>query len=213
MSEGIVLQLQAEALDESVDIETLLRKAYLVARKLHLKDFEEWISFEQNGYKENLPDYRTIGGKIKAWNPYHGWIPVVAQGKIADIINSMPMYHPISSISDAYKNSDGLISYSVPGSITELLNNNTNSIQTEFCFHSTKTELRRIISAVRNRILEWSLLLEENGIIGENLKFTDAEIELAKESQVINNYTNNFYSSTDNTQIQQGGDGHLKNEE
>ena len=43
MTEGIVIQLQREALDENVDIETLLRKAYLVARKLKLKEFEEWI--------------------------------------------------------------------------------------------------------------------------------------------------------------------------
>ena len=80
MAEGIVLQLQAEALDENVDIETLLRKAYLVARKLQLRDFENWISLEQNGYKETPPDYRIIGGELQAWNPYQGWIPVVIQG-------------------------------------------------------------------------------------------------------------------------------------
>ena len=61
MTEGIVIQLQREALDENVDIETLLRKAYLVARKLQLKDFEEWISSEQNGYNGDVPDYRTVG--------------------------------------------------------------------------------------------------------------------------------------------------------
>ena len=206
MSACIVLQLQAEALDEKTDIETLLRKAYLVARKLKLKDFEEWVSNEQNGYDENPPDYRTIGGEIRAWNPYHGWIPVIMPGKMADLLNKMPMPHPIATISDAYNNSDGSITYTVPGELTELLNNNTNSFQTKFAFHSSKTELRKIISAVRNKILDWSLLLEENGIIGDGLGFTDAEVKAAQESSVINNYTNNFYSTTDNTQIQQGGD-------
>lgn len=47
--EGIVLELEREALDENVSIEVLLRKAYLVARKLKLTDFEEWINNEQNG--------------------------------------------------------------------------------------------------------------------------------------------------------------------
>ena len=207
MSAGIVLQLQAEALDEKTDIETLLRKAYLVARKLKLKDFEEWVSHEQDGYEGNLPDYRMIGGEIKAWNPYHGWIPVIMQGKMADLLNRMPMPHPIATISDAYNNSDGSITFTVPGELTELLNNNANSFQTKFSFHSSKTELKKIISAVRNKILDWSLLLEENGIIGDGLCFTDAEVKAAQESSVINNYTNNFYSTTDNTQIQQGGDG------
>lgn len=206
MAEGIVLQLQAEALDETIDIETLLRKAYFVARKLKLKDFEEWISHEQNGYEGDPPDYRTIGGEIRAWNPYHGWIPVIMQGKMADLLNKLPMPQPIAAISDAYNNSDGPITFTVSGAITEFLNNHTTSFQTKYCIHSSKTELRKIISAVRNKILDWSLLLEENGIIGDGLGFTDEEVRAALESSVINNYTNNFYSTTDNTQIQQGGD-------
>ena len=44
--EGIVLELEREALDENVGIEALLRKAYLVARKLKLTDFEKWINNE-----------------------------------------------------------------------------------------------------------------------------------------------------------------------
>lgn len=207
MSEGIVLQLQAEALDESVDIETLLRKAYLVARKLKLKDFEEWISCEQDGYKESPPGYRTIGGEIKAWNPYYGWIPVVAQGEIADLLNTMPLYQPIAAIYEAYSNHNGSIIFAIPGQVTEFLNNNAGSLPTNYSFHSSRTELRKVISAVRNKILDWSLLLEENGIIGNGLGFSDIEIKTALESTVINNYTNNFFSTTDHTQIQQGGNG------
>ena len=65
---GIVIELQREALDEKISIESLMRKAYLVARKLNLKEFEEWISQEQNGYKQEVPEYRNIAGEIKAWN-------------------------------------------------------------------------------------------------------------------------------------------------
>ena len=79
--------------------------------------------------------------------------------------------------------------------------------ETNYIFQSSKAELRKIISAVRNRILDWSIMLEENGIKGDGLKFTDIEVQTARESQIINNYTNHFYSSIDNTQIQQGGSG------
>ena len=207
MSKGIVLQLQEEAIDESIDIETLLRKAFLVARKLKLKDFEEWISHEQNGYEKSPPDYRLISGEIRAWNPYRGWIPIVMPGKIADVLNTWPIYHPISSISDTYNNKDKSIVYIVPGELSELLNKNTTSFPTKFGFHTSKTELKKIISAVRNKILDWSLLLEENGIIGNGLCFSEAELKSAHDSLVINNYTNNFYSATDNAQIQQGDNG------
>ena len=207
MEEGIVIQLQAEAINESVDIETLLRKAYLVARKLQLTEFEKWISCEQNGYKDNIPDYRIIGGEIKAWNPYHGWIPVVFDGKTSDIFNKMPVALPIAAISDVYNDSNGNVGFTVPGEIAEILNKSNGFMPTKYSFQASKSELRKIISAVRNRILDWSILLEENGIVGEGLRFTDDELRTAHESHVINNYTSNLYSNADNTQIQQGGDG------
>ena len=204
MREGIVLQLQAEALDGSVDIETLLRKAYLVARKLELKEFEEWISCEQNGYKTSPPDYRIIGVRLKAWNPYYGWTPVVAQGVVEELLNTAPIYNSISFIVDTYNSSEGSITLTVSGKLTELLNNYSGSLPTNYGFQTSKAEFGRIISAIRNKILDWSLLLEKNGIIGEGLTFSEAEVKTAKESSVIYNYTNNFYSTTTNTRIQQG---------
>ena len=47
---GIVLELQKEAMDKNADIESLLRKSYVIARKLKLPEFEEWIQCEQEGY-------------------------------------------------------------------------------------------------------------------------------------------------------------------
>lgn len=202
--DGLVLQLQAEALSDSVDIETLLRKAYLTARKLKLKDFETWITNEQNGYNGEIPDYRIISGQIKAWNPYHGWMPVIMQGELSDAASKMPLRLPISTISDVYNESDGSITLTVPGAIADFFNKNTDGFPTEYGFHSSKAEMHKIISAVRNRILDWALLLEENGIIGEGIDFTSDEKDMAAKSAVINNFTNNFYSSSDNTKIEQG---------
>ena len=62
---GIVIELEKEALNEQASVESLLRKAYLVARKLKLEEFEEWINNEQNGYKGNAPDYRMIMENIR----------------------------------------------------------------------------------------------------------------------------------------------------
>lgn len=204
MGNGIVLQLQTEALDETVDIETLLRKAYLVAYKLKLDDFIKWVKSEQDGYSGNVPTYRIIRGEIKAWNPYRGWCPVIMPADVADVANQMPIINPISTVADSYDNSEGSIYLTLPGELNELLNKTTDGFPTKFDFVTSKTEFHKIISAVRNQILDWALKLEESGIIGENLEFNASEIEKAHSIQTINNFTNNFYSTSDNTQIAQG---------
>lgn len=201
---GIVIELQREALDESISIESLMRKAYLVARKLNLKDFEEWISQEQNGYKQEVPEYRNIGGEIKAWNPYHGWIPMVLSADITDLISKTPIPTSISELQDIYNSSEGTVCLSVNGTLTEWLNSNTDFIPTKYRFFSTKSELYRIMSTVRNKILDWALLLEENGIVGEGMTFTDVEKEKAQNNQVINHYTNNFYAEVSDIDVKQG---------
>lgn len=60
--EQSVYELQRMALDKNVDVEELLRKAYLKAVSINQKDIEEWVLNEQNGYKnvDNLPEYRFL---------------------------------------------------------------------------------------------------------------------------------------------------------
>lgn len=202
--EGIVLELEREALDENVSIEVLLRKAYLVARKLKLTDFEEWINNEQNGYEGEVPEYRMIGGEYKALNPYRGWIPVVLTANVAKVIAKVPLHNSISSLCDVYNTSEGSISFTVGAEITEFLNNSSDGFDTKFSFHSSRSEIYRIISTVRNKILDWALLLEENEIFGEGMTFTEKEKEIASTTKVINNYTNNFYGNASGVDISQG---------
>lgn len=62
---SIVLELQANAMDENVSIQTLLRKAYAIAIKLSVEDSKQWIEAEMNGYgsRKEVPMYRRIGGE------------------------------------------------------------------------------------------------------------------------------------------------------
>ena len=62
----------------------------------------------------------------------------------------------------------------------------------------------RIMSTVRNKILDWALLLEENGIVGNEMTFTDVEKQIAIDTPVINNYINNFYSKVSDVDMKQG---------
>lgn len=93
---------------------------------------------------------------------------------------------------------------SVPGKLTEIFNQSSDNPPTKFAFFASKSELYRIMSTVRNKILDWAILLEENGIMGEDLTFTDVEKQTAKNKQVINNYTNNFFAAVSDIEVNQG---------
>ena len=63
-----------------------------------------------------------------------------------------------------------------------------------------KSQLQGIIEGTKNIILSWSLKLEEDGIMGEGMSFSDKEKELAEKA----NYTINYFNGNlTNTQIQQ----------
>lgn len=201
--EKIVIQLQEEALSNETDILSLMRKAYFIARKLNLKEFEEWISNEQNGYPTNskVPDYRKVFGEIKAWNPYAGWVPVVCESTTP--FHTQNLRDSIASLLDIYNNSKSkscMICFSPE--VNAFLSKKCDT-QTNFSLNFSTNKIYDIIEQVRNKILDWAITLEENGIFGEGLSFTDEEKNKASSSASIINYTNNFYSSVEGTQIQQ----------
>ena len=206
--DGIVLDLQREALKQNGDILSLLRKAYLIARKLQLKDFEQWVSKELNGYNgsDNIPAYRYLRGEVKAWNPYHGWIPVVFNYQSG--LNIHQARESIASLIDVYNKSEGHIAeVSFSDRVNSALNRNGNvPFETKFALHISINQIFNIMENVRTALLEWSIVLEENGIVGEGMQFSKEEKEIAAATPIINNYTTNFFGDVSNSQVQQGTD-------
>lgn len=201
---GIVLELQREALSKDANIESLLRKAYVIAKKLKLKEFEDWIQLEQNGYgSREVPEYRYVQGQIKARNPYYGWIPVVLPSEIEKVISNVPAKEAISGLIDLYESDNEFLAFNMNSDFNQSLSELVD-FDTVFCVQFGKNQIYRIISTVQNKILDWALLLEENGIIGEGLSFTEEEIRKAEQTPIINNYTNNFYASVEDIDLQQG---------
>jgi len=204
---GIVLDLQGDALNADVDVLTLLRKAFLVAKKLKLSDFEKWVNSEINGYEDSnrCPQYREISGEVKGWNPYHGWISLIAEDiewdktlsyrLVADSIASL-----VSSI-----NSDGRLTIAFPGAICAAISKMTG-FETKYALFISRNSLEAIIETVRTKILDWAIVLEENGITGDGLSFSEKEKEVAASTAQIIYYTNNFYKDANNIQIQQGAE-------
>jgi len=208
---GIVIELQRDALNQAVDTTALLRKAYLIARKLKLTDFGEWVDCELNGYrtKKNvpIPEYRMVWGQLKAWNPYNGWMPVIFDDNtMQDSFSKRNLWDSIPNLDTALRSGKGL-NMALPSEAVRYLNRQSQfseiGFETNFSLFLSSNAIQAIIETVRNHILEWAIILEEHDIIGDGLVFSAEEKQQAKQPPIIQ-YTINFYGNVDNSQIQQG---------
>ncbi|WP_202708324.1 hypothetical protein [Sporosalibacterium faouarense] len=196
---SIIIDLQREALDSSQSVTELLRKAYVVARKLKVKELKDWIDSELNGHKckyEDIPEYRNVNGETKGWNPYRGWIPLLIDDtKISSLLSSRKLPDPITNL-EALINSDfDRLTVTFNAEIRRQLSEWTQ-FDTDYKMLFSKTQVQSIIESVRNIVLEWALKLEEEGILGEDMSFSEDEKSKAKD---MNYTTNNFYGNVTNS--------------
>ena len=179
---SIVLDLQREAMDSSASFADLLRKALVVARKLGVTDIQEQLTNEMNGYPADaeVPKYRVIGGEIKAWNPYHGWVPIMLQdGATARKLTTRPVHQTIGELEMlANSKAKGALQMSFPTELQNWLMKGMD-VPLQPTLHISKSEIHGILEAVRNAVLDWSLKLEEQGILGEGMTFSSQEKQKA----------------------------------
>ena len=150
---------------------------------------------ELNGYagenQDNIPEYRKVNGLLKAWNPYHGWIPVVFQdSKFQSLLCTRFLGNSISEILELYKTSEGHVLLSYPGDIERTIDKMCSSpFPTNYSLHVSAHILKAIVDQVQNCLLEWTIRLESEGVLGEGMRFSQEETAMAqKVPQTINNY-------------------------
>lgn len=211
---SIVLDLQNEVTKPDCDIVNVLRKAHLIAVKLGLTEFDKWICSELNGYKgeDEIPDYREVSGSLKAYNPIRGWLPVfINNAEFEKRICCIKCNNSISEIIGLNaKNEHGLM-MNLGGETQAILNKNTSApFSTQYRLDFSPTAVGDIIEKVKNTVLEWTIKLEAEGILGEGMQFSISEKDSAKRiPQTVNNYygnTNVINSPLENTAVI-AGDG------
>lgn len=183
---SIVKELQKDLLNSETNLSTALNKAYFIARRLNIPDFLTFIENEINGYTDpdKLPAYRMTHGVLKAKNPFRGWEAV--QGIPSEIepeLTSVKMFWPIAEmeavLTSDRDNNDMMIQ------LSSTAGNHLLSIPMPMAIFFTTYKISAAIEAVRHLLLDWALKLEENGILGEDLSFTDVELATAQRSSDI----------------------------
>jgi len=174
---SLVRELQKDALDSTILVSSLLRKALVVARKLSIADFRKWCENELNGYQtvSEIPKYRFVSCELMADNPYHGLIPVIQRSEMADIFSNKAIGQPVAELEDVRKTKkdNGFLIVPIPKNIEASLVSMLEGLYPVVVVD--KSEINGILDSVRNIILDWSLKLEERGILGEDMTFSEQE--------------------------------------
>lgn len=191
-NQSIVLQLQILSTDKVNDISDLLRKALLVATKLGLSDFKQWINYELNGYNNaNVPAYRKVRAQLRLKNPYHGLVPIYfSDQSLADALCDVELRDPIENLQSLASRPGSKGPYLVLPLTHEqeifLLQSQDDYSQLPPVRTLSINQASTVIDAVRTKILEWSLELEGKGILGDGIVFSKKEKEIATSSASIN---------------------------
>lgn len=202
---SLVLELQREALDASAPVTSLLRKALVVAKKLDVREFEEWTSNELDGYPEKaaVPEYRVIHGEVKAFNPYNGiWMPMVMENaQEAEGLSTRGNNQRAAELEALLAGSvkKGMLQMPFSKAVANHLMSRSN-LPVVPTLVVPRTEIVGILDAIRNIILNWSLRLEKDGIVGTGMSFSDQEKQKAAET--VYNVTH-FHGDVSGSQVQQ----------
>lgn len=193
---ALVQELQKDALDPTVRVSDLLRKASVVAFKLNLRDSTQWIEDELKGYPnkapEEVPDYRRLKGEVKGFNPYRGWQPVIFENtETHELVSERSAQQSVGELDDLLASSKGETTFHMeyPHSVKKTLVEGMG-IQTDVVLFVSRSSIAGILDRVRNAVLEWSLQLEKEGILGEGMSFSDDEKKKASAQGTVYNIGN-----------------------
>jgi hypothetical protein len=196
---SMIVDLQKSLLDPEQDIQNLLRRAQVIVHKLGISDSNNWIQYELEGYEgvaENeIPNYRILYGRLWMHNPMRGWIPfLMDNNEMENMLSRRVVTSPISELNAlSSQKADGTIGYYLPDEFSRKLCQLAHTpVLMQCAVHLGKHQVNSIVERVRNRLFNLTIELENQGILGEGLYFSDKEADAAKMlSPSISNYYGN----------------------
>ena len=210
---SLISELITATLRDDTPIESLLRKAYVVSKKLGLDDFSEIIYQELHGYTniDKVPNYRVVKGDLKGVDYYNGWISAMIPSELESSLLLRRLMQPVAELKALYDSGDDPLIIVLPAEVNEALSQISEGPPTRFGVAISRASIYKILDNIKTLIITWALDLESAGIVGEGIDFSLAEIEKAKSTPNIYNFTNNFFSNVETSQIQQGTiDSHME---
>ena len=200
---GLVTDLQKDAMNENVSVTNLLRKATVVAKKLDVGKLSRWMKNEREGYSDgkSVPRYRVRKCTLKAFDG-QAWKPVFFDNVLKNAgmerhYEAYPVRNSVADLEALYNESKRDLMIFLSGEEHRIFFSLMN-FQTQLAIFFGRTNLLSILNSVRDTILEWALDLEKQGILGDDMSFTN------EDRQKANNMNINYFENVENIQVQQG---------
>lgn len=181
---SLVLELQNLASSSSSTLPELLRKAKLVAFKLGLDDFQRWIDCELEGYKDHkdVPDYRVVICELRAVHPFHGLQQIdFNNSEYANMFRKIRIQQGVGNLVGVMAASDdGIAQIPLVEAEKQWIANHLRSpTRMSIIRQYGINQIAGILDVVQTKLLNWSLELEKQGILGEGMTFSKEEKERA----------------------------------
>lgn len=199
---SLVLDLQADAMDEKKSVVPLLQKARAVSVKLNVATIQDWIQHELEGYPDDLiPNYREVSGNLLCLNPMRGHVPLgINDVDLKKMLTTRLIGDPLPALFDLLNNKSNsrqmLLGF--PPEASAMIKSRM-SYPMEPWLAVEISSVQRIVASVKTKILDFALDLEQQGVLGDGMTFSNDEKDRA--SHIT--YNLNIEKMTD-SQIQQG---------
>lgn len=203
---SLVIDLQKDIINSKKTVTEVLRTAKLISAKLGLNDISQLIDSELGGYSDqaSIPKYREIaGGDLYVFNPVRGW---VFAGHLSKNDLSYRSNQPVSDLEELAK-----APYISTTPTKNFRLSEPMMMQFPQKVHHPTMEVKRILEAIKEQILNWAIELEQRGILGEDMSFDKNEKQKAQHQTfniqhfagVLGNVTNSTVNIYDYSSIHQ----------
>ena len=200
-----VLDLQNDCLNHSIPCSLLLLKAFAIARKLNIAEMVDFCKNELDGYQENsenIPIYRNIHIHLELCDGYR-WRSVSLPNN--SYLAEHTVLQPIKELEVVCSGKEKWFHVKLTTEQIKIMQKifSQNRISDGRKLVSAY-QLEGIVFRVKKILLEWALKLGEDGIWGENLEFTNSELNKAQNISITNIFNapsngNNFIGSMANS--------------
>ena len=198
-------QIQEDLTSPSSNLPDILRRAKVLASKLKSPELRDWVKLESEGYenKEDLPDYRQMHlitlGIYKG--PYGSGInnaPIAMFNIPEDVqeqATKFELYYNVATLEEMLRSDKGDFRFYHPLELTALIAHHIGRLPPMVLAQTfnplSRYTLTGVVDNIKNRLLDFVLELQEQGINPDDLESKEANPEVVREAVVNYIYGDN----------------------
>ena len=202
---SLLNQIQDDLTSPSSNLSDILRRAKVLASKLKSSELRTWVKLESEGYesKEDLPDYRQMYlGLLGTYKgPYGGGInnaPIPLMNlpeDVKDWATKFEIYDNAATLEDMLRNGKDSFQFYHSPELTKLIEYHIGRQPPMVLVETFKTvpryTLTGVVDNIKNRLLDFVLELQEQGINPDEPNSTATDQDLVRGAVVNHIYGNN----------------------